>query len=262
MIKKTLLLKIGDFIATLPSSVISGDNIIIPDDFFRKMFIFCELNQNDVFYHLGVGKNFSSLLIASREYGVRKSVGIEIDPNIINLIKSKINLSVDNISIINEDVVNSSLSEATVIFSWFTDEKVNEKLLDKFKHDIKDGTKILSIWSPPDLLIPDKVDFPLILCKKPFTFGVDIKDQLKKLYGANCIDFTASWLLSEKYIQSFGIVEGRYIRFLNILQSVMIWFNARELNLVCEDEIPPPIKSYVGILKYFFDIDLSEYLVE
>ncbi len=255
-------MKIDDFIATLPSSVISGDDIMIPDDFFRKMFSFCELNQNDVFYHLGVGKNFSSLLIATREYGVKKSVGIEIDPNIINMIKPKISLSGEQIDIINEDVVKSSLSEATVIFSWFTDEKINEKLLDKFKYDVKDGTRIISIWSPPDMFIPDKVDFPIILCKKPFTFGVDVKDQLKKLYGTDCIDFTASWLLSEKYIQSFGIVESQYVRFLNILQSVIIWFNARNLDLVCEDEIPPPIKSYVGILKYFFNIDLSDLLVE
>jgi len=29
---------------------------------------------------------------------------------------------------------------------------------------------------------------------------------------------------------------------------------------VCEDDIPPPIKSYVGILKYFFNIDLSDLL--
>jgi hypothetical protein len=255
-------LKIGDFFATLPSSIISGDDIIIPDDFFRKMFSFCDLNPNDVFYHLGVGKNYSSLLIARQEFGVRKSVGIEIDPNVIDLTRSKIDQTIDQVYIINEDVVKSSLSEATVIFSWFTDEKINEKLLDKYKNDVEDGTRIISIWSPPDLLIPDKVDFPIILCKKPFNFGLDIKDQLKKLYGTNCIDFTASWLLSEKYIQAFGIVESQHVRFLNILQSVMIWFNARDLDLVCEDEVPPPIKSYVGILKYFFDIDLSDFLVK
>ena len=262
MSKKIKLLDIDDFISTLPPSVISGDDIVIPENFFRKIFSFSGLSQDDVFYHLGIGNNYSSLLIAKREYGVRKSVGIEIDPNTISNIKSKLNPSVDKIDIINEDVVKSSLSEATVIFSWFTDEKINERLLDKFKYDVRDGTRIISIWSPPGLFIPDKVDFPLILCKKPFTFGVDIRDQLKKLYGTECIDFTASWLLSEKYIRSFGIVESQYVRFLNILQSVIIWFNARNLDLVCEDEIPPPIKSYVGILKYFFNIDLSDLLVE
>jgi hypothetical protein len=262
VIKKIKLLKIGDFLSSLPSSIMSGDDIIIPDIFFRKMFSFSGLNRDDVFYHLGVGNNYSSLLIAKKEYGVKKAVGIDINPDVVDLIKSKIDLTNEKINIINEDVVKSSLSEATVIFSWFTDEHINEKLSHKFKCDVKDNTKIISIWSPPDLFIPDKVDFPLILCKKPFTIGVDIKDQLKSIYGSNCIDFTASWHLSEKYIQSLGVVDNRHVRFLNILQSVIIWLNARDLDLVCEDEIPPPVESYIGILKYFFNIDLSDYLIK
>ena len=90
--------------------------------------------------------------------------------------------------------------------------------------------------------------------------AMDVKDQLKSIYGSNCIDFTASWSLAEKYIQSLGVVESHHVRFLNILQSVLIWFNARDLDMVCEDDIPPPIKSYVDILKYFFNIDLSDLL--
>ena len=247
--------------STLPTSILSGDDIKIPDLFFRKMFSFSELNQNDVFYYLGIGNNYSSLLIAKREFYVKKAVGIEINTNVVNSIKSKISDGLsEEIYIINDDVVKSSLSEATVIFSWFTDEQINQKLFDKFKEELKDGVKIISIWSPPDLFIPDKVDFPLILCKKPFRTGNDVKDQLKSIYGNSCIDFTASWRLAEKYIQSLGVVESQHIRFLNILQSVLIWFNARDLGMVCEDDVPPPIKSYIGILKYFFNIDLSDLL--
>jgi hypothetical protein len=255
-------LNIEDFISTLPTSVISGDDIKIPDLFFRKLFSFSELKQSDVFYHLGIGNNLSSLLIAKREFCVKKAVGIEINSDVVNRLKSKLSGFSNEIYIIQDDVVKSSLSEATVVFSWFTDEKINQQLYDKFKEDLSDDAKIISIWSPPDLFIPDKVDFPLIMCKKPFRFGKDIKDQLKSIYGNNCIDFTASWRLAEKYIQSLGVVESQHTRFLNILQSVLIWFNARDLGIVCETEIPPPIKSYVDILKYFFNIDLSDLLIK
>ena len=97
------------------------------------MFSFSDLNQDDVFYHLGIGNNYSSLLIAKREFCVKKAVGIEINPDVVNSIKSKIMVCLKKFMIINDDVIKSSLSEATVIFSWFTDEKINEKLSDKFK---------------------------------------------------------------------------------------------------------------------------------
>jgi hypothetical protein len=255
-------LKISEFLSTLPSSTIAGDNIVIPESFFRKMFSFAGLKENDTFYHLGIGDNYSSLLIATQEFHAKRAVGIDIDSNCIDLIKSKIASTDGNIILKEEDVSKSSLSEATVVFSWFTNEKINEILVSKFKSELSDGSKIISIWSPPDLFIPNAVDFPLILCQKPFVNGNSITEQLKAIYGNDCIDFTAAWYMSEKYIQSFDIVESHHLRFLNILQSVIVWLNAKELGIACEKEIPPPIKSYVGILKYFFNIDLSEFLVD
>jgi hypothetical protein len=250
--------KISEFISTLPNAVLTGDSVVIPDDFVRKMFSISDLNKDDVFYHLGIGNNPSTLQIAVEEFKAKKAVGIDIDPTVIDQIKSKTKI-IKNAYTIAEDVSNCSLSEATVIFSWFTDEKINKLLSKKFETELANGARIISIWSPPSLFLPDKIDFPILVCEKPFRIGVDIKDQLRSIYKSECIDFTASWNLADKYIKSFGTVDPRHHRFLNILQSLIIWFNARDLGIACEDEIPPPVKSYVEILKYFFNIDLTDF---
>jgi hypothetical protein len=250
--------KISEFISTLPNTILTGDSIVIPDDFIRKMFSFSNLNKDDVFYHLGIGNNPSTLRIAIEEFKVKKAVGIDINDTIIDEIKSKTK-NIKNAYAINESVTSCSLSEATVIFSWFTDEKISKSLSQKFESELATGSRIISIWSPPALYLPDKIDFPILVCEKPFKIGVDIKDQLKAIYKTDCIDFTAAWNLADRYIKSFGTVDLRHHRFLNILQSLIIWFNARDLGIACENEIPPPVKSYVEILKYFFNIDLTDF---
>jgi hypothetical protein len=38
---------------------------------------------------------------------------------------------------------------------------------------------------------------------------------------------------------------------------MVIWINAWKMNVSCEDEVPPPVQTYLGILKTFFNIDMS-----
>ena len=54
-------MKINEFISTLPNSVLTGDSVVIPDDFIRKMFSISNLGKDDIFYHLGIGNNPSKL---------------------------------------------------------------------------------------------------------------------------------------------------------------------------------------------------------
>ncbi len=254
-------MRINEFISTLPSHIISGDRIKIPDDFIRRMFIMSNLNSSDVFYHLGIGNNPSSLIIAKEEFKVKKAVGIDINPAVIDEVGSRTK-SFDDIFLVVGDACKYPLSEATTIFSWFTDEKINDILVKKFESELSNGSKIISIWSPPGLFLPVKIDFPILVCEKPFKVGMDIQDQLKSIYKSECIDFTASWNLADKYIKSFESVDRQHHRFLNILHSLIIWFNAKELGITCEEEVPPPVKSYVEIMRYFFNIDLSEFLIK
>ncbi|MEO2199608.1 MAG: SAM-dependent methyltransferase, partial [Nitrosopumilus sp.] len=50
-------------------------------------------------------------------------------------------------------------------------------------------------------------------------------------------------------------------RFLTILQTLIIWINAKELGVTCTEEIPESIRTYIGIMKMHFDIDF-EYLLK
>ena len=143
-------MKISEFISTLPNTVLTGDSVVIPDDFIRKMFSISNLNKDDIFYHLGIGNNPSTLQIAIEEFRVKKAVGIDINATVIDEIKSKTKIS-KNVYTLNESVSSCSLSEATVIFSWFTDEKINKLLSKKFESELDDGARIISIWSPPAL---------------------------------------------------------------------------------------------------------------
>ena len=157
-------MKISEFISTLPNTVLTGDSVVIPDDFIRKMFSFSNLNKDDIFYHLGIGNNPSTLQIAIEEFKVKKAVGIDINATVIDEIKSK--TKIKNVYALNENVSSCSLSEATVIFSWFTDEKINKLLSKKFESELDNGARIISIWSPPALFLPDKISF-LITCCSP-----------------------------------------------------------------------------------------------
>jgi hypothetical protein len=40
----------------------------------------------------------------------------------------------------------------------------------------------------------------------------------------------------------------------------VIWINAKNLGIACGNEIPIPIKNYMGILKTFFNIEVEHLL--
>lgn len=248
-------MEINDFISTLPRSVINGNTIRLPDNVLRKIFELASLNKNDIFYDLGCG-NSNAIYIASREYKVKKAIGIEKRKIAVRETLKKTQ-GIKNVVVINEDIRRVDLSDGNVFLFWFHDDKITKKMTDKFTTELKDGSRIISIWSPPDLILPDKIDFPFFVSQTPFKFANSIEEQIKAVYGHKCLDFTAAWLLGDKYLESLEVVPAKYKRFLNILYSMIIWINAWNMEVACEDQIPPPVESYLGILKTFFNIDLS-----
>jgi hypothetical protein len=107
-------------------------------------------------------------------------------------------------------------------------------------------------------MLPTKTKFPFFVFQKPFKYAKQIQEQIEVMFGKPCIDFVESWLMAGKYIDELGVVPDQYRRFVNMLQSMIIWINAWNTGVACESEIPPPVYSYLGILKTFFAIDLSD----
>jgi hypothetical protein len=48
---------------------------------------------------------------------------------------------------------------------------------------------------------------------------------------------------------------------LTIIQTLVIWINAKQLGVACGEEIPESIQTYIKIMKNNFDIDF-EYLLK
>ena len=156
------------------------------------------------------------------------------------------------------DMTKADISDATVVLFWFTDPALIGKMERKFKKQLRAGSRIITVWAPLGMNLPHKMDFPFFICKLPFKKAKSVRQQIKAIYGNECIDFTAAWLLAERYIDKLESVPEAYRRFVNIMLSMVIWTNGWNMGIACEEEVPPPVETYIGILKTFFDIDLSQ----
>lgn len=247
-------MELNEFLSTLPKSTVTGEAVSLPDGVVRKVFKFAKLKKSDVFCHLGCGEG-NAVAIAANEFGVKKSVGIEIKKSMAAKARKQV-ADIRNAKIINTDIRKADISDATVLLFWFNDPDMVDSMTRRFKK-LKDGARVITIWAPLGMTLPDKIDFPFFVSKKPFRRAQSIRQQIKAIYGTKCIDFTASWLLAERYIDALEVVPGEYRRFVNMLQGMVIWINAWNMGVACEDEVPPPVQTYIGILKTFFNIDLT-----
>ena len=250
--------KIEEFLKSLPNNIISGDDVQLPEYSFRRIFKFLDLNEKDIFYHLGCGDG-KGIAIASEEFNVKKAVGVENNKENIQqaekLLKKK---NLKNIELLFEDIKTAKINDATVVLFWFTDNDVIETMMKKFE-SLQHGSRIITIWGPLPGCLPAKVDFPYIINTVPFK-SADLKEQLLAIFDTKCIDFVTAWEYAERYTKAIGSLNSENDRFLTILQSLIIWINAKNLGIACGNEIPEPIKNYMGILKTFFGIEVEHLL--
>ena len=252
-------MKIEDYISSLPSSIISGDDVELSDNTLREIFRFAGLTENDVFYHLGCGSG-KGVRISLEEFKVKKAIGIDNNKDkIIQAQKLLEERHISNGSFKYQDITVSDITDATVIFFWFSDENVIEKMISKFEN-LKSGCKIITIWGPLTGFIPNKVDFPYILNVTPFKKAESLREQMLSVFNTDCIDFAVAWEFADRYSKAIGSKNSENDRFLTILQTIVIWINAKNLGIACGDDIPDPVKSYIGILKTYFNIEVEHLL--
>lgn len=247
-------MKIEEFLESLPQNIVSGDEVQLPDKSFREIFNFVDLGKDDVFYHLGCGDG-KGVEIAVREFNVKKGIGI--DNNLEKINKAK-NISGEFIC---EDIKNSKIFDATVILFWFTDEEIIKHMIKKFEK-LKPGTKIVTIWGPLPDCLPEKVNFPYIINTVPFNKAETLQEQVLAVFGVKCVDFVTAWEFAERYTKAIGDPQVKNDRFLTIIQTLVIWINAKNLGVACREEIPESIKTYIEIMKMHFDIDFEHLLKE
>ena len=247
-------MKIEEFLESLPQNIVSGDEVQLPDKSFREIFNFVDLGKDDVFYHLGCGDG-KGVEIAVREFNVKKGIGIDNNLEKINEAK---NISGEFIC---ENIKNSKIFDATVILFWFMDEEIIKHMIKKFEK-LKPGTKIVTIWGPLTDCLPEKVKLPYIINTVPFNKAETLQEQVLAVFGVKCVDFVTAWEFAERYTKAIGDPQVKNDRFLTIIQTLVIWINAKNLGVACREEIPESIKTYIEIMKMHFDIDFEHLLKE
>ena len=252
-------MKFEEYLETLPKNLLSGEDVQLPEKSLREIFKFSNLGKDDIFFHLGCN-NEKGIEIAVNEFNVKKAIGI--DNNLEKIQNAQKNIEEKNIDVkvIHQNIEESDISDATVILFWFTDENIIKKMIKKFEK-LKPETKIITVWGPLPNCLPDKINFPYIINKVPFKKAENLQAQLLAVFGVKCIDFVTAWEFAERYTKSISSSEVKNDRFLTIIQTLIIWINAKELGVVCTEEIPESIKTYISIMKMHFDIDF-EYLLK
>ena len=252
-------MKFEEYLETLPKNLLSGEDVQLPEKAFREIFKFSNLGEDDIFFHLGCN-NEKGIEIAINEFKVKKAIGIDNNLEKIQNAQKNIEEKNMNVKVIHQNIEESDISDATVILFWFTDENIIKKMIKKFEK-LKPETKIITIWGPLPNCLPDKINFPYIINKVPFKKAENLQAQLLAVFGVKCIDFVTAWEFAERYTKSISGSEVKNDRFLTIIQTLIIWINAKELGVVCTEEIPESIKTYISIMKMHFDIDF-EYLLK
>lgn len=169
-----------------------GYPILFPNVLIRKLFVLANANEKDIFYDLGSGWG-QNIIIALKEFGVKKAVGIEDENSRVKLSRSRLkkwNISQNKGKIIKgkyEKLIDGklkggTLEEATIVFYGLSSE---EKFiqLDKLLNGLQDGCRLVYYFTNgliPEIM-PNRENFPFYLSVKPFNYTKSKLEWLRKV---------------------------------------------------------------------------------
>lgn len=116
----------------------------MPDNLVTALLNMAQVTPHDLVYDLGSGDGRIPIA-AAKQFGAR-AVGIEIEPNLVrrsndNLAKAGV---ADRVTFLNADLFESDISRATVV-TLFLNPGVNAKLAPKLQHELRAGTRVVSL---------------------------------------------------------------------------------------------------------------------
>jgi predicted RNA methylase len=131
-----------------------------------------QATKKDVFYDLGCGRG-QLCVVAVSEFGVKRAVGIELHRGRAAKATEhiqKLGLS-ERIEILNEDFMESDLSDATVVYSGLSEA---EEDISHFETELKPGCRFVTLFLPLVGVVPTAVDYPFYVMELPFKKTRDV----------------------------------------------------------------------------------------
>lgn len=246
-------MKVEEYLKTLPSEIMSGEDAVLPDSSVHRILDFAEFQPGETFCHLGCGRGDALRVAAGR--GARVS-GVEVNPDKACGARRALGPSAE-VSV--GDITSCPLPAADIILLWFADHAVIQAMAERLSK-LDPATRIVTIWGPLPGCLPDSVRFPFILSRPPFRQAPDVRSQIRAVFGVDCVSYATAWEYAERYTKEIQPGNSQNDRFLTILQTLTIWCAARSMHITCEKEIPPSVHTYAGIMRNFFGIDFGHLL--
>lgn len=114
-------------------------------------------NRCDVLYDLGCGDG-RVLVIAARDFGVRKAVGFEVDKLLAEAarIHAREYGVEDRVVVVEKDFFEADLREATLVYLYLF-QSINERLKPKLERELRPGARVVALDFPVPGWVPVKV---------------------------------------------------------------------------------------------------------